>query len=261
VNALWYNALSLMYEWSQRQQKIGSSDYGHVPSFYQKQAALCKEHFQQRFWYDRGGYLFDIIDGPAGDDSSLRPNQLLALSLRYPVLDGERCHAVFEQITQQLLTPLGLRTLLPQQLEARDEHEEKREEGEQVEQVEQAIEPGSIQPWFVGPYIDAMFALEDSRPATKRATRQNRQQHDAWQKKFALLEPFRQEFSRGLLGMIGEYPAGKALEQRERVIASAVSIAELLRVYHLFVHRQSSQPPESVRNDAVTSHKISIIRT
>jgi len=258
VNALWYNALTLMYEWSQRQQKIGSSGYGHLPSFYQQQAALCKEHFQQRFWYDRGGHLYDIIDGTAGDDSSLCPNQLLALSLRYPVLDGERRHAVFEQITQQLLTPLGLRTLPLQQLEARDTHEEKREEGKQAEQ---AIEQGGIQPWFVGPYIDAMFALEDSRPATKRATRENRQQHDAWQKKLALLEPFRQEFSQGLLGMIGEYPAGNAVEQREPIIASAVSIAELLRVYHLFVHRQNSQPSKLVRNGTVTSHRISSTRT
>jgi glycogen debranching enzyme len=257
VNALWYHALSLMHEWSQRQQKFGNSGYGHLPSFYQKQAALCKEHFQKRFWFDRGGYLYDLIDGPAGDDSSLCPNQLFALSLRYPVLVGEHCNAVFELVTQQLLTPLGLRTLSPQQLEACDEQEEKREEGEQAEQTKEQV---SIQPWFIGPYIDTLFALEDARPATIRATREKRQQHDAWQKKLALLEPFRQEFSQGLLGMIGEYPAGNALEQRERILASAVSIAELLRVYHLFVHRQSSQPPELVRNGTVTSHRISSMR-
>jgi glycogen debranching enzyme len=252
VNALWYNALSLMHEWSQRQQHGGG--YGHSPSFYQKQAALCKEHFQQRFWYERGGYLYDIIDGPGGDDSSLCPNQLLALSLRYPVLDNERGNSVFEQVTQQLLTPLGLRALSPQQPEARDEHEEKREE------IERAKKQDSIQPRFIGPYVDTLFALEGSRPATKRTTRGNRQQVDAWQQKLALLAPFRQEFSQELLGMIGEYPAGDAVEQREHFIASAVSIAELLRVYQLFVHRQSSQPSEIVRSGAIPASKISSTR-
>ncbi len=255
VNALWYNALSLMHEWSQQQQHSGSGGYGHLPSFYQKQAALCKEHFQQRFWYKRGGYLYDIVDGPDGDDSSLRPNQLLALSLRYPVLDDERGNSVFEQVTQQLLTPLGLRTLSPQQLEAGEEHEEKREEGERTK------EQDSIQPRFIGPYVDTLFALEGSRPATKRTTRGNRQQVGAWQQKLALLAPFRQELSQGLLGMIGEYPACDVVEQREHIITSAVSIAELLRVYHLFVHRQSSQPSEIVRSGAIPASKISSTRT
>jgi len=253
VNALWYHALSLMHEWSLRQQQIGSIG-NQSPSFYQKQAAYCKEHFQQRFWYASGGYLYDVIDGPGGDDSSLRPNQLLALSLRHPVLDDERRYAVFDRVTLQLLTPLGLLTLAPQRQEARERHEEKDEKHDRS--IEQVI----IQPWFIGPYIDALFALQDSCPATTRITNEGRHQDDSWQKNLALLVPFYKEFSRGLLGMIGEHPVGDALEQREHKVASVLSIAELLRVYNLFVHKQTSLPAVRLRSDTVTTDMISRTR-
>src|SRR5438270_13984540 len=87
VNALWYHALSLMQEWSQWQQQRGRTSSG--PAYYKEQSKRCKESFHLRFWYARGGYLYDAVDGPDGDDTAFRPNQLLALSLRYPVLDKE----------------------------------------------------------------------------------------------------------------------------------------------------------------------------
>ena len=83
VNALWYHALALMHEWSQRQVQVGHTSY--TSSYYQEMAQRCQKSFQQRFWNASGGYLYDVIDRPEGDDAALRPNQLLALSLRYPV--------------------------------------------------------------------------------------------------------------------------------------------------------------------------------
>ena len=72
--------------------------------------------------------------------------------------------------------------------------------------------------------------------------------------------PFRKEFSRGLLGMIGEHPVGDALEQREHKIASVLSIAELLRVYDLFVQKQTNQLSVRLRSDTVTTDIISRTR-
>ncbi len=249
VNALWYHALSLMHEWSTRRQQIGSTG-NQSPMFYQKQAAFCKEHFLQRFWYAGGGYLYDVIDGAKGDDNSLRPNQLLALSLRHPVLDDEHRYTVFERVTLQLLTPLGLLTLAPQGQEARARHDD------QNEKYDRSTEQIVIQPWFIGPYIDALFALQYSYPATSRTASEHRYQDDSWQKSLALLGPFRKEFSRGLLGMIGEYPVNDTLEGREHKIASVLSIAELLRAYHLFVQKQTSQPSVKIRSDAVTTDRV-----
>ncbi|HYT33492.1 MAG TPA: amylo-alpha-1,6-glucosidase, partial [Ktedonobacteraceae bacterium] len=254
VNALWYHALSLMREWSRRQEQMGSPSNSHPSSFYHKQAAYCKEHFQQRFWHARGGHLYDVIDGPEGDDSSLRPNQLLALSLRHRVLDDERQHAVFERVTQQLLTPLGLRTLAL----AKQEFSEKLEE-----ERDQFLEQESIQPWFIGPYVDAMLALQDARPATlaTRKTNQGWRQDGLWQRNLSLLVPFREQLNQGLLGMVGEFSASAAQQHGEYHVASVRSIAELLRVYHLFAHRQTSQPSSMVGSGTVSTSKIASTRT
>jgi glycogen debranching enzyme len=258
VNALWYHALSLMREWSLRLEQMGSPSNIHSSSFYHKQAAHCKEHFQQRFWHASGGYLYDVIDGPEGDDGSLRPNQLLAFSLRHKVLDDERQHAVFERVTQRLLTPLGLRTLAPAKQEFSKKLEEEREERDQ------SLEQESIHPWLIGPYIDAMLALQDARPATlaTRKTNQGWRQDGLWQRNLSLLVPFREQLNQGLLGMIGEFSASTVVQHEEYHVASVRSTAELLRVYHLFAHRQqSSQPSSMVGSGTVPMSKIASTRT
>ena len=53
-------------------------------------AERARAAFNRRFWFEHGQYLYDIVDGEAGDDSSMRPNQIFSLALRYPVLDESR---------------------------------------------------------------------------------------------------------------------------------------------------------------------------
>ncbi len=154
VNALWYHALSLMHEWSQRLYMNGRIT--HVPAIYRERAAQCQDSFQQRFWNDDGHYLFDIVDcpnGPAKNDASFRPNQLFALSLRYAVLEGEKRQGVFDLVTQHLLTPYGLRSLAP--IEAG--YQEVLPEN--VEEQQKALHQGSVWPWLIGQYVDAMFNI------------------------------------------------------------------------------------------------------
>src|SRR5215472_115654 len=85
VNALWYNALCLMDEWTQFLYRMGR--LSPMTSTYAEESRRCRLSFNERFWYASGGYLYDVIDGPDGDDSRFRPNQVLALSLRYAVAD------------------------------------------------------------------------------------------------------------------------------------------------------------------------------
>ena len=70
INALWYNALHLLSDW-RRQLQIADGELDAL-------AQLTKRSFNQRFWFEGGGYLFDIVDGEAGDDASCRPNQVLS---------------------------------------------------------------------------------------------------------------------------------------------------------------------------------------
>jgi predicted glycogen debranching enzyme len=224
VNALWYHALSLLHEWSQRQMQ-GQHTH-HSPSSYQELAHRCQESFQQRFWNTADGYLYDVVDGPNGDDAALRPNQLLAFSLRYPILAPEHRRPVFTLVTQKLLTPYGLRTLAPHDAAYRG-HIQKQQDEQQ-----RALHQGSTWPWLIGPYIDALFNLQDFSSSGV----QSQQRSSWWQQCLRTLEPFGQLFNEEMLGTIGGVYSGDAPQQANCKIASALSVGELLRIYNRLTH-------------------------
>ena len=66
-----------------------------------------------RFWNGRAGCCYDVIDGPAGEDDTLRPNQILAVSLAESPLVADRQRGVVDACARQLLTSFGLRSLAP----------------------------------------------------------------------------------------------------------------------------------------------------
>jgi glycogen debranching enzyme len=225
VNALWYHALSLLDEWSLCGivGTADSTDHGT----YRELRELSKRSFQRRFWYEQGGYLYDVIDGPAGDHAALRPNQLLALSLRYPILDASYWHSVYETVTQHLLTPYGLRTLAP------FDQNYQGMAGKTWDDNLRARHQGSVAPWLLGPYIDAMLNLQGQ--SIEPALRQNDTLflEYLWRQGLRLLEPFKERLSVGMLGMnVGELD-GNAPHAGKSGSASALSTGELLRVYDI----------------------------
>ena len=256
VNALWYNALCLMDEWTQQLYQM--ERLTHTTGVYAEEAAHCKLSFNRRFWIAPvhftnsasadgqgegahsvqarqkgqafGGYLYDVIDGPDGDDTSFRPGQLLALSLRYAVLDEEYQRSVLELITERLVTPYGLRTLAPQ---------EKGYQGQLKQNARErlrTLHQGSSWPWLIGPYVDALLRLEQSGPGSTTSS-----QRHAWHRGLRTLDAFRKLTTNGMLGMIGYVYDGNAITDEdllaslcgERQAASAMSTGELLRVYKL----------------------------
>jgi len=226
VNALWYHALSLLREWSQLLLQQGRIRHG--TSYYKEQSLQVERSFNERFWYPAGGYLYDVIDGPDGDDQSLRPNQLLAFSLRYPVLDEERRRGVLELVTRQLVTSFGLRSLAPSEVGYRGQLPENLEDQQRI------LYQGSAWPWLIGPFTDALLCME--APATSTEQYNNACLERVWRRGIQLLEPFRQELSRGMLGMFaGAYEADSP-QKAGHMAASAPSIGEILRVYNLLAH-------------------------
>ena len=254
VSALWYNALCLLDEWTQLLYQKGRLT--HTNGVYAEEAAHCKLSFNRRFWfapvcpandvrvgdqvgsslqarrkeYTCGGYLYDVIDGPDGDDTSFRPGQLLALSLRYAVLDEEHQRSVMEQVTERLVTPYGLRTLAPQ--EKGYQGQVKKNARERL----QTLHQGSAWPWLMGPYVDALLRLEESGAGSMTSPRRQ-----TWHRGLRTLESFRKLTTNGMLGMIGDVYDGDAITDEdlrasscgERQAASAMSTGELLRVYKL----------------------------
>lgn len=102
VNALWYNALRTVVDFARM--------LGEPAARYETMVEKVTEGFG-RFWNEEKGYCYDVLDTPHGPDDSLRPNQLLAVSLHYSPLPPEQQKQVVDICAQELLTSYGLRTL------------------------------------------------------------------------------------------------------------------------------------------------------
>jgi 4-alpha-glucanotransferase len=101
INALWFNALCCMADFAAALKRDGSR--------YRGLADEARRGFQ-RFVNPAGG-LYDVIDGPEGDDATLRPNQIFAVSLAHSPLDAARQAEVVAQVGRHLLTSYGLRSV------------------------------------------------------------------------------------------------------------------------------------------------------
>ena len=158
IQALWVRALEVGETLARR---FGEADY----------ADRCRNDrnkaigsFRKRFWYEQGGYLYDVIDGPEGNDASLRPNQLYAVSLVDELVPRDRAQQMLRLVEAQLLTPVGLRTLSPY-----DPRYRGRYEGGAVER-DGAYHQGTVWPFLLGPFVTAwMKAFGQSVAARNKA--------------------------------------------------------------------------------------------
>jgi predicted glycogen debranching enzyme len=203
INALWYNALRLLQQW------LSEEDQTDKSLELKPHADRAQEAFNDRFWYADEGYLFDVIDGESGNDPACRPNQLLAISLRHPVLDSAKWRAVLETVRRRLLTPVGLRSLAPRHpnykakyfgdLRARDA----------------AYHQGTVWVWLIGPFIDAWLKVYPDDVAGARA----------------LLEGLAPHLGEAGIGSISEiFDADEPFVPRG-CISQAWSVAEVLRCW------------------------------
>jgi predicted glycogen debranching enzyme len=203
INALWYNALCLLMEWLQQ------FDRAEAVESIAREANRVRESFQKRFWYEEGGCLYDVVDGENGDDHSLRPNQLFSFSLKYPVLEKDRWEPVLRVVKQKLLTPLGLRSLGP------DEKDYKSKYDGDLRSRDAAYHQGTVWPWLLGPFIDAWLRVY---PDDTEAVGQ-------------FLDAFEHHLGDGALGSIGEIFDAEAPYLARGCVAQAWSVAEILRCY------------------------------
>jgi predicted glycogen debranching enzyme len=106
INALWYRALRVTGDFAGR---FGDASTAHRLN---GMADRVRASFGARFWNAAGGYLYDVVDSPdRGDDASLRPNQIFAVSLPIDLLDAARAKSVVDVCARELWTSFGLRSL------------------------------------------------------------------------------------------------------------------------------------------------------
>jgi len=202
INALWYGALRVLAELA------GALGYGEDVERYTRMADAVRERFNARYWYT-GGYLYDVIDGPDGDDPTLRPNQLFAVALPFPLLDADRARDVVTICARELAVSCGLRTLAPDETDYHGHYT-----GDRL-QRDSAYHQGTAWAWLLGGFVDAHLRVFHD-PVTA----------------LSYLRPLADHLADYGLGTIGEIFDGDPPHTPRGCIAQAWSVAEALRAWH-----------------------------
>jgi len=205
LNALWYNALRAAASLAER---FGPTGWDRE---YAALAARVRASFNDAFWNAHGRCCYDVV-ADHGPDPSVRPNQLLAMSLPFPVLDVARFAAALETVTRELLVPTGVRTLAPSDPAYRGRY------GGDVVSRDRAYHNGSAYPWLLGPYVTAYLRVHGRGPQARREAA-------------ALLEPCLAYLRGDGLGKICELFDGDPPHRPGGALASARATGELLRCY------------------------------
>jgi predicted glycogen debranching enzyme len=199
LNALWYNALITMAGFA-RALKKSAGDY-------EAMAQRARTGFQ-RFWNASAGYCFDVIDGPAGDDTSLRPNQIFGVSLPASPLAPEQQRAVVDACARHLVTSHCLRSLAPRHPDYQGHYS-----GDQ-RQRDAAYHQGTAWGWLLGPFVIAHLQVYSDRALAA-----------------SFLEPFAHHLKTHGLGTASEIFDGDAPFTPRGCIAQAWTVAEVLRAW------------------------------
>jgi len=205
IQALWYNALRTMEDLGHRY-----GDEAHA-AHWKELAEAARSRFIELFWNESAGCLFDVINVD-GRDASLRPNQVLAVSLFHSMLSGKQAKSVVAAVERELLTPYGLRSLAPSDPQYRGRYQ-----GDPSKR-DSAYHQGTVWPWLMGPFLTAYVKVNGRSVKARR-------QAEQW-----LSELRRFMLDEGA-GQIPEVFDGDAPHRAGGCLAQAWSVAELLRVW------------------------------
>ncbi|GAC1633760.1 MAG: amylo-alpha-1,6-glucosidase [Candidatus Acidiferrum sp.] len=204
INALWINALESMAQFAKLLKQPSKR--------FESLSATAKTNFA-KFWNANRNCLFDVIDSPGiGSDPSLRPNQILAVSLPFSPLSADQQKAVVDACRARLLTPFGLRSLGPQERGYIAHYS-----GGPGDR-DAAYHQGTVWGWLLGPFAIAHFRVYRDRQAA-----------------LAFLEPLAHAINTYGLGSLAEVFDAESPFRPGGCIAQAWTVAELLRAWKLLM--------------------------
>jgi len=205
LNALWYNAVRIGAELCRRFGRNDRSDSLLAL------AGRTQNAFNIRFWNPTAACCFDVVE-EHGNDPSVRPNQLLTISLPFAVLSPDRHAEVLDRVRVDLLTPHGIRTLSHADPGYLGRY------GGGIVTRDRAYHNGAAFPWLLGPYIAALLKVRGRGEASRQQARE-------------LLGPSIEFLMGRGLGQLRELFDGDMPQEPGGCIASAPAIAEVLRCY------------------------------
>jgi len=205
INALWHGALCLAADWG---TQLGDPQ-GEA---FRLEASIVRQSFREKFWNAESDSLYDVI-APDGPVAKVRPNQIFAVSLPFPLLDTEAQISVVRAVERELLTPVGLRTLSPADADYKPCYA-----GTPAER-DQAYHQGTVWPWLLGPFVDAYLIAFGTNEQSLAYCRQLLEQFDS----VTELD--------GCLGSIPEVYDGSEPRHFGGCPAQAWSVAEIARLH------------------------------
>lgn len=200
VNALWYNALRTMARFSRM--------LGKPHQEYEAIADRTLARFS-RFWNAELGYCYDVLDTPTGNDPTLRPNQIFAVSLSETPLMPAQQRGVVDACARSLLTSYGLRSLDPNDPSYQGHY------GGDPRQRDGAYHQGTVWGWLIGPFVIAHLRVYGD-PGQARQ----------------FLEPMADHLNHHGLGSLSEIFDGDPPITPRGCIAQAWTVAEVLRAWN-----------------------------
>ena len=207
INALWYNALRCVAE---HLRALSDPEGDRIAGL----ADRVRASFRARFLSPGHAGLADVLDGPAGDDWAIRPNQILAVSLPHRILEPAEEAAVVDVVGQHLLTSYGLRSLSPHDSAYQGRY------GGDPRARDGAYHQGTAWGWLLGSYAEAHYRVHGDAAAAL-----------AW------LAPLQDHLRDAGLGSISEIFDGDPPHAPRGCFAQAWSVAETLRVWRLLAEK------------------------
>jgi predicted glycogen debranching enzyme len=217
INAMWYNAVSFALVLA-----AASGDKAFVRQW-KELPALIAESFISNFWSEEYGQLADFIDGDH-TDWSVRPNMLLAAAQDISPLSREQKKSIISAVRNKLLTPVGIRTLSP------EDATYKGFSGEQAADFSEAAHQGTVYPYLIYPFIKTYLEV-----------------HKAGGFSFAknCLEGFKNEMSENCIGTISESYEGNPPHTAKGSISQAWNVAGVIMAYDLIEKFEEEIKPKA----------------
>jgi predicted glycogen debranching enzyme len=212
INALWYNALRILTSFLRGR--------GEDAAPYESLAEQVLISFRARFIRSGQEHLLDVVDGPEGDDNRVRPNQIFAVSLPYPLVAGDEARAVVDVAGRELLTSLGLRSLTPSDDAYRGDYS-----GDQLRR-DGSYHQGPVWTWLIGAYVEAHYRVYGDADAA-----------------LSFLRPFEYHLSDAGLGSVSEILEGDVPHLPRGCIAQAWGVAEVLRAWRKLSDVHGAESP------------------
>lgn len=207
IQALWYNALRIM--------QLLANRFGEkaLAEKYAVMAQQTSKSFNEKFWNAEKNCLFDVVE-ENGVDPSLRPNQIIAVSLDFTMLENDENEKIVDFVQREFLTPFGLRTL------SRSDPRYKGVYTGVMRVRDQAYHNGAVWPWLIGPFTTAFIKAKGNSDKNRDFMLKN------------VIQPlFEKKIMIAGLGQISEIFDGDPPHTPRGCIAQAWSVAEPLRVY------------------------------